>query len=145
MVTNQQPRHRLALPTRIAVGLLAIVLVLLLATARSLEPDPRGYGTHEQLGFEPCSFYRFFGRQCPTCGTTTAWAWALRGNLTAALRANMPGTLLCGLTLAFAPWLAGSAVAGRWLIVVPSLFGVFAAGGLWMAVALEEWLRRVWL
>ena len=37
-----------------------------------LDPDPRGLGTHEQLGMTPCSWPATLGMPCPTCGCTTA-------------------------------------------------------------------------
>ena len=73
--------------------------------ARCLVPDPRGLGTHQQLGLPPCTFRVLFGRPCPACGMTTAWANVLRGRLPPALRANVTGTLLCGLDLAAVGWL----------------------------------------
>ena len=54
---------------------LALGLAGVLGTARLLEPDPRGFGTHTQLGLAPCAFARITGRPCPTCGMTTAFAW----------------------------------------------------------------------
>ncbi len=47
----------------------AIVFVSLLS---SVEADPRGHGTHESLGMEPCSWPGQLGIPCPTCGVTTA-------------------------------------------------------------------------
>ena len=44
----------------------------LLVTARNLEPDPRGFGTHEQLGLTPCYFQELTGHVCLLCGGTTA-------------------------------------------------------------------------
>lgn len=49
-----------------------MVLVLLLAWW--LSPDPRGYGTHEQLGMPPCTAELLFNLPCPFCGMTTSFA-----------------------------------------------------------------------
>ena len=38
-------------------------LLGLVVLARRLEPDPRGFGTHTQLGLRPCSFLRATGRR----------------------------------------------------------------------------------
>ena len=46
----------------------ALVVTLVLVT----DPDPRGFGTHEQLGMQPCSWPLVYGMPCPTCGVTTA-------------------------------------------------------------------------
>jgi Protein of unknown function (DUF2752) len=130
---------------RWVAAIFALLLASILVTARVLEPDPRGFGTHEQLGLQPCSFWRYFGRPCPTCGATTAWAWTLRGELPAALASNIAATLLCIATLPTALWLAASTVQGRWLLVTPTLLGFFATASVWLTVALADWIRRVWL
>jgi hypothetical protein len=53
-----------------AIFLIAAGIVGLLLT---LNPDPRGIGTHEQLGMAPCGWAQGpEGIPCPTCGVTTA-------------------------------------------------------------------------
>jgi hypothetical protein len=123
---------------------LGVVGLVLLFTARWLEPDRRGYGTHEQLGLTPCFFQEWTGHVCPACGTTTAWAHALRGELGQAASANLGGTLLCGLTLVAAPWLLAVASVGRWLVVQPKWSVVLLVGTAWLVVTLLDWIRR-WL
>ena len=76
---------------------------------RCCEPSPPGYGTHQQLGLPPCTFWVLFGRPCPTCGMTTAWAHLMRGEWLDACRANAGGALLGLLAMVAAPWLLGSA------------------------------------
>jgi hypothetical protein len=125
------------------VGLSAIGLLALLAVAAWLEPDPQGLGTHQQLGLPPCTFRTLFGLPCPTCGMTTAWAHLVRGELGGALRANAAGALLAMLAVAGIPWLAGSAIRGRWLGRAPG--GNVVA---WLAVgvsliALIHWGLRI--
>jgi hypothetical protein len=127
-----------------AAGLGLGILLLLLAASR-LTPDPRGFGTHEQLGLTPCSFYRWTGRMCPTCGATTAWAHLLDGNGAAAARANLVGTMLGGLAIVSVPWLLGSASVGRWLIAKPTPRGLLVVGTAVAVVGLLDWLARVWL
>lgn len=124
----------------------AVASASTLAIASRLEPDPRGHGTHEQLGLAPCAFRTLTGRPCPTCGMTTAFAWTMRGRWSEAWRANPAG---CGLAIFVGPiavWLASCAGAGRPLVVRDfgrALGGlVFAAVGLTMAVWL---LRMAWL
>jgi len=51
--------------------------LVLLATIA--EPDPRGYGTHEQLGLSPCRLKQWTDVPCPGCGVTTATTLALQG------------------------------------------------------------------
>jgi len=66
-----------------------------------LQPDPRGVGTHEQVGLPPCGFHRLTGLPCPGCGTTTAFAYAVRLRFAHAFMANPFGMLLCTTTAAF--------------------------------------------
>lgn len=91
----------------------ALGLVGVLGLACWLEPDPRGYGTHTQLGLPPCAFARLTGRPCPTCGMTTAFAWSVRGRFVRAWQANPVGSLLAPACLVMIPWLLGSAALAR--------------------------------
>ena len=72
---------------------LLIGCVLLLAAGIYIKPDPRGHGTHEQLGFAPCGFYLMTGYACPTCGATTAFAWMVHGRPWMAIKTQPFGAL----------------------------------------------------
>ncbi|WP_165230553.1 DUF2752 domain-containing protein [Aquisphaera insulae] len=99
-------RQRLEGGARWLLLLLAAVLLGLLAVSRWLvEPDPRGYGTHTQLGLGPCAFRELTGRPCPTCGMTTAFAWMTRGDLGRSWRANPAGCVIALLVAPVAAWL----------------------------------------
>ncbi len=94
----------------IARALGAVVLggcVLLFAVASRLEPATDGVGTHEQLGLVPCGMMMNLGVPCPTCGMTTAFAHAARGQLASAFHAQP-----AGLALAIAIGLAAIAAGG---------------------------------
>jgi Protein of unknown function (DUF2752) len=105
MIAPDGTDERLSRPTRA----LATVLVV----ARGLEPDPRGFGTHTQLGLWPCSFKVTTGRPCPTCGMTTSFAWFARGELARSWGANPAGSLLAPTFLALIPWLLLASVRAR--------------------------------
>ena len=64
-------------------------LLVVLAVASQLRPDPRGWGTHEQLGLPPCTFLTVAGVRCPACGMTTAWSNFMHGRIADALRATL--------------------------------------------------------
>jgi hypothetical protein len=98
-------------PTRWLLVAAAVGLMGLLVLARALEPDPRGYGTHTQLGLGPCAFATLTGHPCPTCGMTTSWAHFTRGDFGQAWRASPAGCLFAG----FAPPLAVWLVLCSWL------------------------------
>jgi hypothetical protein len=125
--------------TRLSLALLALGLVGLLGLSRRLEPDPRGFGTHLQLGLAPCVFREAAGYPCPTCGVTTAFAWFARGQFGPAWRANPGGLALAAACLALVPWLAGSAARGNpW----PTRSAQGPLAGLLLAIA--AWTVLAW-
>jgi hypothetical protein len=117
--TDETERTRFSRHDRFWLAAGGVGLLGLLAIAAVLKPSPSGYGTHEQLGLPPCTFSVLFGRPCPTCGMTTAWAYMMRGQWYEACRANAGGTLFGLLAMVAAPWLLGSALRGDWLGVRP--------------------------
>ena len=89
---------------------LVSIVVLLCAGAfvyflLQVEPDPRGHGTHEQLGMAPCGWAVSYGRPCPTCGVTTAASHLVRLQLFQAVKTQPFGAALG----AFGLWLGGVA------------------------------------
>jgi len=72
-----------------------------LALGLWLEPDPRGLGTHEQLGLPACGVREWSGFPCPTCGTTTAAALLLHGQPVVSWNTQPFGFLFVLGTLAF--------------------------------------------
>ena len=93
----------------ILLGCLAV-----LAAAAYLEPDDRGFGTHEQLGTGPCGMLIVTGYPCPTCGMTTAFAYAVRGQLLRAFWAQPAGFVLALGTIALTGVSIWTIVRGRW-------------------------------
>lgn len=98
-IRNQEPTRFMPTAysnsTRLGLSIVAVLLMILLACARWLEPSITGFGTHRQIGLPPCTTYALFGVKCPSCGMTTAWAFTTRLRFHEALNANMAGTLLC--------------------------------------------------
>jgi hypothetical protein len=85
----------------------------LLGLARQLEPDPRGFGTHMQLGLRPCMFATATGRLCPTCGMTTSFSWFVRGSIGRSWQASPAGCVFALLSIPLIAWLASSAAENR--------------------------------
>lgn len=72
-----------------------------------LQPDGRGFGTHQQLGLPPCTFEALTHVPCPGCGLTTSFAHMAHGHVLQSFGAHLMGPLLFLLTLAVAlaaPW-----------------------------------------
>jgi hypothetical protein len=78
-----------------------------------LEADPRGFGTHEQLGFRTCLPVALWNVPCPGCGVTTAVTLAMHGELAGSLRTQPFGIVALAGLLAFATWCAVASVRGR--------------------------------
>jgi hypothetical protein len=130
-------------PIRCSFLFAAAGLVGLLVVARELEPDPRGFGTHTQLGLPRCAFLRVTGRLCPTCGMTTSFSWLTRGRIDRSWQANPAGCLYALLTVPLIGWLALSAVANK--AVGSESLSASLAGLVFAVVAsgLASWLIRL--
>ncbi len=98
---------------RFVAALVAVGCCAVLGLAAWLTPDERGYGTHEQLGFGKCGMLITTGLPCPTCGMTTAFAYAVRGRLIRAFLAQPAGLVLALATAAGALGAAWVVAAGR--------------------------------
>ena len=102
--------YRVAARRPIAARAVAAVVlagcVALLSAAVWVTPDARGLGSHQQLGYPPCTTVALLGYPCPTCGMTTAFAHVVRGELLSAFNAHPAGLVLalttilgCGVSL----------------------------------------------
>lgn len=97
----------------IAFGVLTAVATIL-SVAVWLKPDPRGFGTHQQLGMAPCGSFVLTGLPCPTCGMTTAFAYTVRGQWLKAATAQPTGFLLALGTAAAGVYALQALALGRW-------------------------------
>jgi hypothetical protein len=123
--------------------LLSLGLLVLLGVAVALTPNERGFGTHQQLGFPQCTVLKLFHIRCPTCGMTTAWAYAVRGRLWSAAEANCGGLLLAVLAIVAVPWLLAGAARGRWPGGVPSPRVAVTLMLCVLGVTLLDWSARL--
>ncbi len=115
----------------------------LLLMAMWLQPDPRGFGTHRQLGLPPCTFKVLFDIPCPSCGGTTAFALFVRGRWVEALRSNAAAGLLAGLCALGVPWVAGSVWHRRYLGLREPLFVFVVILGSLAVISLTQWGCRL--
>jgi hypothetical protein len=122
--------------------LLAMGMLLVMVIALWLTPDPRGFGTHLQLGLPECGFRSATGMNCPHCGMTTSFAWFVRGQWLRSFQVNPAGLMLAMSVVVLCPWFLAVAVRGRWIgIRSPGLFFVYGFAG-WVLLSLLLWLLR---
>jgi len=111
----------------------------------SLDPDPRGYGTHQRLGLPPCSFQILFGINCPSCGSTTCFAHFVRGQWVSAVQSNSAAFILALVCAAMIPWSWYSVWNGRlWHVASPATSLMWLLIGL-CSLSLGQWIVRMLL
>jgi hypothetical protein len=91
---------RAAWGARVLAAFLALGCLAVIVTASLLHPETRGHGTHTQLGLSQCGWVVGLGKPCPTCGMTTAFAFAADLNFWQAFKSQPAGTLLALLAAA---------------------------------------------
>jgi hypothetical protein len=128
---------------RTALAVWSLVLLGGFALAHRLEPDPRGYGTHQRLGLPACTLQTLFGVRCPSCGMTTSFAHFTRGRFVEAAGANSAGLLLALGSALGVPWCWASALCGRLLMVVRPDSTLFWTLLIVSGACLLDWLVRL--
>lgn len=104
---KRPPEHYMLL------GLAVLALVGIGVLGLWVDPDPRGFGTHEQLGLAPCRTMEWAGIPCPGCGVTTSVSLLWHGSLWASF-VNQPFGFLMGLFVPLAALCAfGAHIRGR--------------------------------
>ena len=134
---------RLTRSVRLALVSLAAGLIGVFGIAAWLKPDPRGLGTHQQLGLPPCTFQYVTGLPCPSCGMTTSFSHMIRGQVIAAAKANPVGALLAATLLVAIPYCLLCAATGRrWGIAD---YETFVARGIavFVGITFLAWLFRL--
>ncbi|MFV2066124.1 MAG: DUF2752 domain-containing protein [Pirellulales bacterium] len=143
-VTLPQGTPKLARAERGLLLGLAIVVLSLLMVAWRLEPDRRGFGTHEQLGLPPCAMRRLLGIRCPSCGMTTSWVHLVHGRFRHAVASNAGGALLGVMGIFGLPWLCMSAATGHYAWIRPTAPVVLALSAMVLVTTVTDWLTRWW-
>jgi hypothetical protein len=130
---------------RVLLGAWGLLLLSGFALAASLDPDPRGFGTHQRLGLPPCSFQILFGVNCPSCGSTTCFAHFVRGQWMSAMQSNSAAFILALVCAAMVPWSWYSVWSGRlWQIESPATTLMWLLIGL-CGLSLGQWIVRMLL
>lgn len=132
----------LSWPARIALILAGGGALTLLLLASTLDPDPRGLGTHLQLGLAPCTVRTLFGIRCPACGMTTSWALATQGRLGAALATNSAGVVLAAIALVGGAASIVFAIRGAWpsRLSAPTMLAAMLT---LIAIVVTDWMIRL--
>ena len=122
-----------------SIGALAIFIVL----ALWIHPDPRGFGTHEQLGLPACRMIEWTGIPCPGCGVTTSVALFGHGRFLESLH-NQPLGFLVGLAIPLAAvWTIASHFLGRDLARDMRILSVRTFVIALLAVILVPWIYKI--
>ncbi|MCA8989916.1 MAG: DUF2752 domain-containing protein [Planctomycetaceae bacterium] len=122
-----------------------LVLLAGFLLAASLAPAEQGYGTHQQLGLPPCTIQFLFGIPCPSCGMTTSFAWFVRGQILASMRANVGGTTLASgcLILMISLWrFSWTGIAPPWKRIERTLIVFLTA---FLIISCAQWAVRFFL
>jgi hypothetical protein len=108
-----------------------------------LDPDPRGFGTHTQLGLPRCAFQWLTGLPCPACGLTTSFAHLARGEIRAALHANAFGVLLFACVIASVPFAMWARMRNRAFFETLARMRIDRVSLLLASIGLLIWIIRV--
>lgn len=132
----------------IFLGAAAVLLVASLVT-----PDPRGYGTHQQihlpkiagieLALPACSMKSLTGLPCATCGMTTSFAHAIRGQWGRAFVVQPFGFLLFVCTLGAAIHSAVYVTTNR-LLIGPRVPWK-KIGLILLLLWVVSWVYKIWM
>lgn len=140
------PYARRSIAATVAIACLGVLGVALM-----LSPAERGLGTHEQLNLPRCGWIAMMDFPCVTCGMTTSFSHAVRGEFLASLLAQPLGFLLAmgtAMTMLVAMhvtvtgsnlpmffgrlwsrsliWFIGIVVIGAWLFKIVSYKGLLS-------------------
>ncbi len=140
---HESNSHPIAGRDRLAAFGIAAAAFAPLAVAAWLEPSGSGFGTHEQLGLPACGWIAGLGMPCPSCGMTTSFAFAARGDFAAAFAAQPMGALLAicaALVAVVAGWTALSG-SRSWEVLWSAMGRRFWWG--FVGVAALAWVYKI--
>jgi hypothetical protein len=106
-------------------SVVVILWLAILVAAAIVTPDPRGHGTHTQLGLPPCFMMTVLHRPCPACGLTTSFANVMHGDIASAFSAHPLGPAVI-LYFAIAAVYSLSKLLFGFRIILPPRFTLLA-------------------
>ncbi len=134
---------RRPMATRASGAAILVACTGLFAAASWLDPARGSTDSLEQFGLPPCGMLVRWGVPCPTCGMTTSFALAARGQLASAFHAQPAGLALAVAAAVAAIAAGGTLVTGRsfrvnWYRVSPTGIGLGVA-----AILLAGWAYKI--
>lgn len=121
-----------------ATGIIALFIL-----CSNLSPDPRGLGTHEQLGLPPCGLQFMFGTPCPSCGMTTAWTLFSHGQWLRSAQINLGGFLMALLAVPTCVSLLMASIQGRWRTWQPRPLLITGLFLMILFITFAQWIIRL--
>lgn len=123
--------------------LLGAGIVVVFGIAVWLTPDPRGFGTHQQLGMPPCTFRTLIGVNCPHCGLTTSFSWFVRGEFDNSMKANPAGLILASAGVVVLIWCIVVSIRGAFVVTHEPGRDLLIGFGIWVLLSVVIWLFRL--
>ena len=99
-------------------AIIAVAVCVIFLAAAWVTPNQRGVGTHHQLGLPTCGWIIAADIPCPTCGMTTSFAHAVRGQFLQSLFAQPMGLVLAIVTFLTGIIASITAITGRSLALI---------------------------
>lgn len=135
--------HWLSFGERIGAAIVGAGALAVLMLASTLTPSASGLGTHQQLGLPACTWTFAFGLPCPSCGMTTAFAHAARGDLLSSFVAQPAGALLAVVTAMVAVMGLYAAITGSRVLALFSACARPRFVAIGVAVLLIAWGYKI--
>lgn len=140
-VSTQSPK--VPVLHRLVSAMIAAACAAVIGVAAWLPPSPNGVGTHTGLGLPPCSWVEYTDFPCPTCGMTTAFAFAADARFTKSFLTQPMGFVLAILTV-MTFWVSlFVAVTGSRLGLI--ILGLWRPSMIWFfgGLALASWVYKI--
>ena len=141
--SSSQSRRALTRTQRLLTVLLGAGIMVVFGIAAWLTPDPRGFGTHRQLGMPPCTFLTLTGVNCPHCGLTTSFSWFVRGQFYKSIRANPAGLMLASASVVILIWSIFVSIRGAFVITHEPGRDILIGFGIWVLLSVVIWFLRL--
>lgn len=142
-VSNQECGGADSKKVRVRATIVAVACLGAIGVSAYLSPDPRGFGTHEQLGLPPCISTKFAGAPCPLCGMTTAFSLMAHARPFDAFCAQPAGAALFGICVLTFAGASTAAVLGYTPAHVAAFARARRLGSVTLMLLLGAWAYKL--